>query len=155
MKLKSFENFEPINKLREKMGAKYLGLFELFDPKRQITFNEKELLAVGQLKINILQIKILKDKTIAFKNTRLWLSWDDHECYHLAACEQVQKRRHLKADFFAGVHQEHKKTVCLECLKLLQYEGLDARRSRRIEISESIQQDFDLLVFQEKYPASF
>lgn len=114
MKLKSFENFAAINQLREKMGAEKIGVFELFDPKRQVTFNEKALLVVGQLNITTLQIKILKDKTVAFKDTRIWLTWAGDECFHLAACTAVQKRRHLKEPFNVGIHQNNEKTVCLE-----------------------------------------
>jgi hypothetical protein len=44
------------------------------------------------------RLRILKDKTFAFKNTRLWLSWSGHEGYHLTGCDLVQKRRRKKAE---------------------------------------------------------
>ena len=96
--------------------------------------------------------KILKDKTIAFKNTRLWLSWLNEEVFHLAACEHIQKRRHLKGTFIAGLNPLSEKTVCLECLQLLKFDGLDARRSRRLDLAETIQKDFKLADFQKEYP---
>lgn len=152
MKLKVFDDFAEITLLRKKMGAEQLGEFELFDPQRQITFSERELLESGSLDLSSMRLKILKDKTIAFKNTRLWLSWNGHEFYHLAACDQVQKRRHQKHDFRAGVNNIKEKTVCLDCLVLLRYEGLDARRSRRIDVLGEVQREFDLLHFKKEYP---
>lgn len=152
MKIKGFEDFEPFIQLRKTMGAEKLGSFELFDPQRQITYSERELLEQGTFNIESGRLKILKDKTIAFKNTRLWLNWSDEECFHLAACEHVQKRRHLKADFMAGLNQPNNKTVCLECLQLLKFDGLDARRSRRLDLAETIQKEFKLADFQKEYP---
>lgn len=156
MRIKEFKDFKPFNKLREKMGAENLGNFELFDPQRQITYSERELLELGEFEIESSRLRILKDKTIAFKNTRLWLSWHDHEHFHLAACEQVQKRRHLKASFIAGLNQsnnkEKEKSVCLDCLQLLKYQGLDARRSRRLDLAGSMQKEFKLSEFKQDYP---
>ncbi len=157
MRIKQFKDFEPFNILRKKMGADNLGSFELFDPQRQITYSERESLEQGEFNIESSRLRILKDKTIAFKNTRLWLSWIDHENFHLAACDQVQKRRHLKANFIAGLNQsngnqEKEKKVCLDCLQLLKYQGLDARRSRRLELAESMQKEFKLSEFKEEYP---
>lgn len=152
MRIKEFKDFEPFNKLREKMGAESLGKFELFDPQRQITYSERELLEEGAFEVESSRLRILKDKTIAFKNTRLWLSWNNHELFHLAACDQVQKRRHLKASFIAGLNQDKEKSVCLDCLQLLKYQGLDARRSRRLDLAESMQKEFQLSEFKEEYP---
>lgn len=152
MRIKAFNDFEPFNKLRKKMGTDELGSFELFDPQRQITYSERELLELGTFGIESNRLKILKDKTIAFKNTRLWLTWPSHEEFHLAACEQVQKRRHLKSSFIAGLNQPADNRVCIECLLLLKYDGLDARRSRRLDLAETIQKEFKLIEFQKEYP---
>lgn len=152
MKLKVFDDFPPITKLRAEMGADELGQFELFDPQRQITYSEREKLEIGRFDISSMRLKILKDKTIAFKNTRLWLSWAGHDNYHLAACDQIQKRRHLKEKFIAGVNQPDTGAVCLECLLLLRYDGLDARRSRRLDLTDEIQREFNLTEFQQQYP---
>ncbi len=151
MQIKSFKDFEPFNKLREKMGAKELGSFELFDPQKQITYSERELLENGVFEIDSARLRILKDKTIAFKNTRLWLSWPEHENFHLAACDQVQKRRHQKATFIAGLNQPAQQLVCIACLQLLKFDGLDARRGRRLDLAESIQKDFKLIEFKKDY----
>lgn len=152
MRIKSFDDFEPFNELRKKMGAETLGSFELFDPQKQITYSERELLEKGAFEIESARLRVLKDKTIAFKNTRLWLSWPEHESFHLAACEKVQKRRHLKTKFIAGLNQPSDTVVCLDCLLLLKFDGLDARRSRRLDLAETIQKEFKLADFQKVYP---
>jgi hypothetical protein len=152
VRIKSFDDFEPFNTLRKKMGADTLGSFELFDPQKQITYSERELLESGVFEIGSARLKILKDKTIAFKNTRLWLSWPEHENFHLAACDLVQKRRHQKSSFIAGLQQPIDSRVCLNCLQLLKFEGFDARRSRRLDLAETIQKEFKLADFQKEYP---
>lgn len=152
MKIKSFNDFEPFNALRRTMGTDVFGNFELFDPQHQITYSERELLEQGALNIESARLRVLKDKTIAFKNTRLWLSWPEHENFHLAACEKVQKRRHLKAYFIAGSNQLQNRTVCLDCLQLLKFDGLDARRSRRLDLADTMQKEFNLIDFKKVYP---
>jgi len=152
VRIKSFEDFEPFNKLRKKMGADTLGDFELFDPQRQITYSERELLELGEFDVESGRLRVLKDKTIAFKNTRLWLTWPDHNNFHLAACEQVQKRRHKKSNFIAGLNQPTDRYVCIDCLQLLKYDGLDARRSRRLDLAETMQKEFKLDDFKQNYP---
>ncbi|MGK0405980.1 MAG: hypothetical protein ACJAR6_001360 [Oleispira sp.] len=152
MQINDFDDFEPFNTLRKKMGAEVLGSFELFDPEKKITFSERELLEIGGFDVPSNRLRILKDKTFAFKNTRLWLSWPEHGSYHLAGCDSVQKRRHKKANFIAGLHQPTDKIVCLDCLKSLKFNGLDARRSRRLDLAETIQKEFQLTEFQKDYP---
>jgi hypothetical protein len=152
MQIKDFDDFEPFNKLRKEMGAEKLGSFELFDPEKQITYSERELLELGNFNVPSNRLRILKDKTFGFKNTRLWLSWPEHENYHLAACDLVQKRRHKKASFIAGLHQPINHVVCIECLQLLKFDGLDARRSRRLDLAETMQKEFKLTEFQKDYP---
>ena len=68
----------------------------------------------------------------------LWLSWLNEEVFHLAACEHIQKRRHLKGTFIAGLNPLSEKTVCLECLQLLKFDGLDARRISRRYYSRDV-----------------
>jgi len=152
LRIKSFDDFEPFNRLRKKMGTDTLGEFELFDPQRQITYSERELLELGEFDVDSGRLRILKDKTIAFKNTRLWLTWLDHNNFHLAACEQVQKRRHKKSNFIAGLNQPVNRSVCIDCLQLLKYDGLDARRSRRLDLAETMQKEFKMADFKQSYP---
>jgi hypothetical protein len=133
----------------KKIGKEALGSFELFDPEKQITFSERELLELGCFDVPSNRLRILKDKTFGFKNTRLWLSWPEHESFHLAACDLVQKRRHKKANFIASLHEPANQIVCLDCLK---FDGLDARRSRRLNLAETVQKEFKLTEFQKDYP---
>jgi hypothetical protein len=152
VRIKPFDDFEPFNSLRKKMGTQKLGSFELFDPQRQITYSEFETLDQGTLEVESSRLRILKDKTIAFKNARLWLSWEGHEHYHVAACHHVQKRRHTQSSFVAGLNDTVGKQVCLDCLMLLKFDGLDARRSRRLDLAETIQKEFKLESFKKDYP---
>ena len=154
MKLKSLDDFPGLTELREKMGASELGEFELFDPQRHITYSEREALNLGELNLQSQQLRILKDKTLAFKNSRVWLSWSEelNPVYHLAACQSVQKRRHMKQAFSAGIGFSGVDVpVCVECLQLLKYQGLDARRGRRLD-NETLQREFSLEEFQGQYP---
>ena len=154
MKLKSLHDFPGLTELRERMGANELGEFELFDPQRHITYSEREALNAGELNLQSQQLRILKDKTLAFKNTRVWLTWHEDILtgYHLAACEKVQKHRHMKGELLAGcMEPEGQLAVCVECLQLLKYQGLDARRGRRLD-SETLQREFSLEEFQAQYP---
>ena len=154
MKLKSLDDFPGLTELREQMDADELGEFELFDPQRHITYSEREALNLGELSLQSQQLRILKDKTLAFKNTRVWLSWPEeiNPSYHLAGCDQVQKRRHMKQTLITGSSMEGLNVpICIECLQLLKYQGLDARRGRRLD-SESLQKEFSLTEFQQQYP---
>lgn len=152
MQLYDFLSDPAFNELRHKMGTDQLGQFELFDPAKQLTYSEREALAEQGLEIPANELRILKDKTLALKNSRVWLKHDD---YHLAYCPQVQQLRHRSQLALLGTyewpqHKEHQ--VCLECLALLQYQGVDARRLRRTEFSGQISEHFDLAEFTQNYP---
>ena len=45
MELIDFLEFEPFNQMRERMGTDQLGQFELFDPERHLTGDERSELA--------------------------------------------------------------------------------------------------------------
>ena len=153
MNLIDFLNDEDFNRLRQQMGTNELGRFELFEPTRQLTWNEREALAEQGLSLVASEIRIVKDKTLAYKNTRVWALSDN--AYHLAYCLQMQQLRHHQTPLQAGTHEwpvSREKTVCLECLALLQYQGIDVRRLRRTEFSEHVSEHFSLAGFQKEYP---
>lgn len=144
---------EGLNRLRECMRAEELGHFELFDPARQLTYAEREALDSGMLSIGAQTLRILKDKTLAFKNTRIWLCHEQD--YHLAYCQKVQSLRHHQDRLQIGTGafpSNRNEGVCLECLAVLQYQGVDARRLRRAEFSEPIREQFSLEAFKQDYP---
>lgn len=150
MKLPDFINDPKLNNLRRKMGADTLGDFALFDPQKQLTYSEREALKNGDFVINAAHLRVLKDKTLAYKNSRLWISHT--ATYHLAYCPDVQALRHRPATVQAGTEDNHAGEICLECLALLNYQGVDNRRIRRGEFSEQIQEAFDLAEFKKKFP---
>lgn len=152
MKLKPLNDFPGLSEPRQQMGATQLGEFELFDAAYHITYPEREALNNGQFELTVEQLRVLKDRTLAFKNTRLWMTWADEPYFHLATCEHVQKQRLNKQTFRAGVHRpETSLKVCVHCLQWLKFDGLDARRGRRLDM-EQVQDDFSLKSFQDEYP---
>ena len=152
MKLKPLDQFPGLTELRGAMGADQLGTFDLFDPRVHITYQERDDLTQGVMSLPTEQLRVLKDRTLAFKNTRLWLSWEGENLFHLATCEQVQKQRLHKQTFVVGnITPPSSKKVCLHCLQLLKFDGLDARRGRRLD-SDQLQEAFSLQAFKTQYP---
>ena len=153
MKLTDFLEDDSFNRLRQRMGAIKPGSFELFDPDKQLTYAEREALEAGAVNVSSSLLRVLKDKTLAYKNSRVWLA--DGDDYHLAYCQRVQALRHHAdhIDAGSGVAPAGKNTgVCLECLSVLQYQGVDARRLRRAEFSDQIREQFSLADFKLEYP---
>jgi hypothetical protein len=60
----------------------------------------------------------------------------------------VQNRCHKKANFIVGLNQPTDEVVCLDCLELLKFDGLDARRRRRLDLAKTVQKEFKLTEFQ-------
>lgn len=153
MKITDFFQHEGFNRLRERMQTDEFGHFELFDPERQLTYAEREALDNGMLTAEGQALRILKDKTLAFKNTRIWIFYEQD--YHLAYCQKVQSLRHHQKILQIGsgaLSAKKNEGVCLECLSVLQYQGVDARRLRRAEFSEQIREQFSLEQFKQEYP---
>lgn len=154
MKLPDFLQDDGLNRLRQKMKAEQFGEFELFDAERQLTSAELELLETGEISINSAVLRVLKDKTLAYKNSRIWLH--DNGFYHLAYCQRVQALRHRADTLTVGTgdipFNKNGPGICLECLSVLQYQGVDARRMRRSEFAEQISEHFSLVDFKQEYP---
>ncbi|ASP39044.1 hypothetical protein CHH28_10300 [Bacterioplanes sanyensis] len=151
MKLLDFLDDPALNLLRRQMGADYLGDFQLFDPQKQLTYAEREALELGQLHTSASHTRALKDKTLALKNSRVWLQADDR--IHLAHCDEVQHLRNQGQNIHCGTHSWSRQAeLCLDCLALLNYQGLDARRARRPEFYQPIVEEFSLAEFQRYYP---
>lgn len=153
MKLPDFLQDEAFNRLRQHMGATELGQFELFDPSRQLTWSEREALAGPGLNVAGNDLRVLKDKTLAYKNSRVWV--EQEGVYHLAYCQPMQSLRHHGPQLHTGTSEwpaSKEGGVCLECLALLQYQGIDARRLRRTEFVEQMREHFSLEEFCREYP---
>ena len=150
MKLPDFLEDHDLNNLRKRMGADKPGEFELFDPQKQLTYSEREALETGEFEVNAGELRVLKDKTLAYKNSRLWLSHDNK--YHLAYCQEVQQLRHRQHNVHCGTEANKEDDLCLECLALLKYHGVDNRRIRRGEFIDQVQEEFELSEFKRDFP---
>ena len=152
MKLPDFLDDKDFNQLRRTMGAESPGQFELFDPEKQLTYTEREALESGLVELAAPALRVLKDKTLAYKNSRVWLQKGDD--IHLAYCKTVQSLRHREQAIqisTGNFHPQHQ-SVCLECLSVLQYQGIDARRMRRAEFSDQVVEQFSMDDFKNAYP---
>ena len=153
MKLLDFLEFEQFNQMRKQMNTTVLGEFELFDPSKQLTWSEREALEQKGLVIQGADLRPLRDKTLAFKNSRVWLKHD--QVFHLGYCPQIQQLRLKQASIKVGTYlwQTSKENEgCLDCLAHIQYQGIDHRRLRRPEFIEQIQEQFSLEEFNQEYP---
>lgn len=79
MELTNFLEFEPFNQMRECMGTDQLGQFELFDPDRHLTGEERSVLARHGLLLPRSSLGRLLDYCLCYKNSR-WLSLTMMSC---------------------------------------------------------------------------
>lgn len=108
MKLPDFLVFEPFNQLREAMGAEKLGGFVFFDSRLHLRQDELDLLRGPGLPTTVSDCRVLTDKTLAIKDSRVLVlepvtgaipeSAPDLVAgsgvrYHLADCEHVRGMR--------------------------------------------------------------
>ena len=160
MKFPNFLQFKPFNHLREAMGASELGQFEFFDPHLHLSHEERQLLLSG-LQVDKSQLRVLLDKTLAFKNGRVLISLlepnpmsQEDWAFHPAACDiTLQLRGSLRATTCAPIHAHGKFQVCGDCLQLLHYKGFDAVRNRHRHYSQRLHEEFNLEEFFRQFPA--
>jgi hypothetical protein len=180
VELPDFTGFEPFNALRERMGAERLGYFELFDPEIHLTGSERSQLENDGLLLQTDAIRLLPDKTLAVKNSRVLAynpdeNWyrlrREYPSYHVAFCsemaalarEQPEQEwlvttrlshdyRLLKIRSSGEVSvSEHGFVVCKHCLHLLRYRDFDLYRNRRRGYSEKVLNSFSLGDFYRLY----
>ena len=77
MKLFNFTEDNDFNQLKKMMGAAESGDFTDFDPEHQLTYGERETLKNDGMKVSGQQLRILRDKTLALKNSRVWVKHED------------------------------------------------------------------------------
>lgn len=180
MKLPDFREFGPFNALREKIGTRELGYFELFDPARHLTGAERSALQRSGLMLGLGDVKVLPDKTLAVKNSRVLLYYPDdgyyrlhreYPTYHLAWCSQLESaqqtapgREYLVTTRVAEEYPlvkikvggavslvAHGFVVCKHCLHTLRYRDYDEFRNRRRAYSQRILSEFSLAEFFRRY----
>lgn len=176
MELLDFTEFEAFNTLRAKMGTTRLGYFELFDPLLHLTGIERsELEQVGVLQ-TLGQFKVLPDRTLAVKNSRVIAynpndNWyrvhREYPTYHVAFCSRLEELRgaapdtewlltsRIAADYnLVKIKpsgevsvQEHGFVVCRHCLHSLRYKNYDEYRNRKRGHSQKVLSEFSLPEF--------
>ncbi|MGI0119983.1 hypothetical protein [Zooshikella sp. RANM57] len=158
MKLINFLTFEPFNQLREKMGAKKLGYFELFNPEKHVTGNERISLSEATLTIESHYIRMLCDQTIAYKNSRIIVAGAD-QIVHISGCEVVEQACKQSVSLVISANENLLNsvefqcfTICNLCLQKIRYKGFDQRIKRRVGYNQLIQQQFSLPAFFLAYP---
>jgi len=181
MKLPDFTNFDSFNSLRQKMGTTELGYFELFNPVLHLTGNERSELERSGILQSIKSIKVLPDKTLALKNSRViaynpnenWFRQHrEYPTYHVAFCSKLEELGATQAETELLVTsriaedydllkirasgdvslQAHGFVVCKHCLHALRYKDFDEFRNRRRGYSQKVLSDFSLHEFFKLYP---
>lgn len=146
MKLIDFTQDQAFNDLRHEIGAEDLGHFELFDPKKHLTWKEKKFLNEDWVNVPVASLHAHSDKTLAYKNSYI-LSVIGEEV-HFAYCDALKNKINkgsvnsvdvsLKWELFKD------KPVCSYCLHAIAYEGFDVYRHRHQEYNQKIVQSFKL-----------
>lgn len=181
MELPDFTEFAPFNELREKMDARELGYFELFDPAVHLTGSERSELENGGILRRLDQLKFLPDNTLAVKNSRVLIYNPDENYYrshrefpvfHVAKCAQLDSNiaeqpdtEYLVTTRIADDYDllkirpggdvslaSHGFVVCKDCLHKLRYRDYDQFRNRKRGYSQKVLNDFRLREFFRLYP---
>lgn len=166
MKLPDFNEFESILDLRRQMAAKRQGHFELFDPERHLTGEERSRLENRGRLVQTHQLRFLPDRTLAIKNGRVVVFAQAHtkgvkQYFHVADCpvltssegEQWIATTCQSSPFpVLDSHKRRSLSICSECLTLLGYKGFSLTRNRRIRYSEQLLRHFELAEFFKTYP---
>ncbi|MEX2129999.1 MAG: hypothetical protein WD772_00820 [Pseudohongiellaceae bacterium] len=180
MKLPDFTGFAPFNRLRERIGTDQLGYFELFDPSIHLTGAERSELQRSGIMSRLECLKVLPDKTLAIKNSRVLLYYPDdgwyrlhreYPTYHVAWCSsleaahnEIPQREYLVTTRIAEEYDlvkikaggevsltSHGFVVCKQCLHTLRYRDYDEFRNRRRAYSQRVLADFNLQDFYRFY----
>jgi len=179
MRLIDFLEYEPFLRLREKMCAERLGSFELFDCENHLTSKEKTLLGSDGLIVPIKKVRVLKDSTLAYKNSRVLMvgAGKKNEVnfgskYHFSDCQDFvdfcavgykseallftslsvfgSKNCDVKNQYFGG-DAKVESFVCQGCLqKGLFFCGEELRRGRR-RFREQKEAQFSLELYFKRF----
>lgn len=180
MKLPDFRDFQSFNELRKKIGTEKLGYFELFDPAIHLTGSERSALENPGMLLRLDEFRVLPDKTLAIKNSRVLAyipdeAWyrkhREYPTYHLAWCAQLQDQleKHATLEYLATTKlsddykllkvrgsgevslSECGLVVCKHCLHSLRYRNYDEFRNRRKAHSQKVLNEFSLKEFYRFY----
>lgn len=182
MKLPDFTQFEPLNELREKMGAE-LRDYGLPNPHRLTTQEIKELGKSG-IEIPLDKVRVLDDGTLAYKNRRVILYIRDINSYqnrpieednlprfHISNCSTLEYMRSQQRDsrYVVSTREDGKFAiyiirnnkpkplsenlkVCRNCLDKLSWQGYESSSSKKEK--EGVVNGFHLQDFFAEYSKS-
>lgn len=148
MKLTNFLEFEPFNQMRERMGTDQLGQFELFDPNRHLTGEERSVLARQGLQLPRPSLGRLLDYCLCYKNSRVAVV--EADVLHLAHCDQFPGRDQYRVGTSARAF-EGSPEVCPACLQILNYQGYDEQKARKEYYNRQVVRSFSLDAFWSEY----
>tara|TARA_B110000858_G_scaffold198514_1_gene266016 strand:+ start:31199 stop:31849 length:651 start_codon:yes stop_codon:yes gene_type:complete len=180
VKLPDFKDFQAFNELRKKIGTEEFGYFELFDPAIHLTGSERSTLENPGILLKADEFRVLPDKTLAIKNSRVLVyipdeAWyrkhREYPSYHLAWCSQLEAQLvgHSMLEYLVTTKvsddykllkirsngevslSEHGLVVCKHCLHTLRYRNYDEFRNRRRGHSQKVLNDFSLQDFYRFY----
>jgi len=180
VKLPDFRDFQSFNELREKIGTEEFGYFELFDPAVHLTGAERSVLENPGMLLKADGLRVLPDKTLAIKNSRVLVYVPDeiwyrnhreYPTYHLAWCSQLEAQlvEHPVLEYLVTTKisddykllkirnsgevslSEHGLVVCKHCLHTLRYRDYDEFRNRRRGYSQKVLNEFSLKSFYHFY----
>lgn len=180
MKLIDFKTFEPLEKLRQIMGAEYITFSSHFS-FQGIDIESLKLLETKGIDIDIEDLSYGKDKTIQYKGRRVilyirdWTTYSDQYAetaprFHIAHCKTLQKmfaqkrrNRYVVASRNDGLFlvqrvenneiaksEEIRLDVCKECLRTLGWMGYHSQLSQSER--DEIKDRFSLENFFKYYP---
>lgn len=180
MKLPDFRDFASFNELREKIGTEEFGFFELFDPAIHLTGSERSALESPGMLLKADEMRVLPDKTLAIKNSRVlayipdeawYRNHREYPTYHLAWCSQLEAQvaEHPVLEYLLTTKisddykllkirgsgevslSEHGLVVCKHCLHTLRYRDYNEFRNRRRGYSQKVLNEFSLQAFYRFY----
>jgi len=155
MKLLDFTESDVLNQLRASMGADQLGSFELFNPLKHLSWQEKQSLAKEWQTETGTALHASHDQSLYFKNSPVIAKED--RTVHFAYCDEIKKRisqgKMPQVNITTNTSLLNGEKPCEYCLHAMKYEGFDVYRHRHQQYNETVLKSFNLVrYFNEKYP---
>jgi len=146
MKLLDFNEDDVLNQLRANMGAEQLGTFELFNPLKHLSWQDRQSLAQDWLSVKGNALHPAADQVLYFKNSPVVAKSNDK--LHFAYCDEIKKSiangQLNEIDVTTKVELLSEKPPCEFCLHAMKYQGYDAYRHRHQQYNEGILKSFHL-----------
>ncbi|EAT11537.1 hypothetical protein HF888_12545 [Bermanella marisrubri] len=152
MELIDFKKYELLNRLREKMGASEFGHYELFDPDRHASWQEKQGLNQGMLQADAHYLKEQQNQLL-YKNLKVVAL--DSQTVHFSYCDHLKKlstKGQLSSiSITSSADQINNHSACQYCLHKLDYKGFDVYRQRHQAHNEKVLKEFSLFDYLNQY----